>query len=45
MTFLQILSFFWPRMTLARFEKAYRAAVVKHGEERPGRCRHNESNV
>ena len=33
MTSLHILSFFWPRMTLARFEKAYRAAVVKHGEK------------
>lgn len=33
MNLFAILAFFWPRMTLKRFEKAYRDAVSKHGEQ------------
>ena len=33
MTLIQFISFFWPRMTLARFEKAYSDALAKYGDK------------
>ena len=33
MTLIQFISFFWPRMTLARFEVAYKDALSKYGDK------------